>query len=116
MTTWFLSFLYFTASLLEDLACLKCRFRFLIIFVRSLVSQGRFFLLGILPLGMPEVSQSVFPDVSWITGFCFDWNMPFNGHQNSPSIVVRNVIILCQLESDEEPPHSMHNRFTGIPL
>ena len=52
VTTWFLNFLYFTASLLEDLARLKCRFRFLIIFVRSLVSQGRFFLLEILPLGM----------------------------------------------------------------
>ena len=52
VTTLFLIFMYFTASVVEDFARLKYRFRFFIIFVRSLVSQGRFFLSGILPLGI----------------------------------------------------------------
>ena len=50
VTTLFLIFLHFTASIVEDFARLKYRFHHFIIFVRSLVSQGRFFLSGILSL------------------------------------------------------------------
>ena len=59
MTTLFLNSLYFTASLVARLKCQFCFF-FFIIFVRSLVSQGRFFLSGILPLGIHFFIVSLF--------------------------------------------------------
>ena len=56
--TWFLSFLYFVKSL-DRLPHLYAAFRLRIVLIKSLFSQGRFFLVQMLTLGMHAVFHNL---------------------------------------------------------